>query len=72
MSDWLARLATDRGVTCATRGGDVLFFASTAVVTDVGPFVLPHVRVRCRSLRSNNRCRVEATRAVSSPFVPVC
>jgi hypothetical protein len=25
MSDWLARPATDRGVTCAARGGDVLF-----------------------------------------------
>jgi hypothetical protein len=23
-SDWLARLATDRGVACAARGGDVL------------------------------------------------
>jgi hypothetical protein len=25
MSDWLARLATDRGVMCVVRGGDILF-----------------------------------------------
>jgi hypothetical protein len=25
MSDWLAHLATDRGVTCVARGGDFLF-----------------------------------------------
>jgi hypothetical protein len=24
-SDWLARLTTNQGVMCATRGGDILF-----------------------------------------------
>jgi hypothetical protein len=42
------------------------------VVIVVGPFVLLHVRVHCRSLKSNNRRRVEVMRAVSSPFVLGC
>jgi hypothetical protein len=40
-----------------------------AVVITVGPFVILHVRVHCRSLKSNNRRRVEAKWVVSSPFV---
>jgi hypothetical protein len=36
------------------------------VVTAVGPFVLLHVRVRCRSLKSDNRRHAEVTRVVSS------
>jgi hypothetical protein len=38
-SDWLARLATDRRVTCAARGGDVLFsfHVNTLFARQVGP-----------------------------------
>jgi hypothetical protein len=43
-----------------------------AVVTAVGPFVILHVRVHYKSLKSNNLHRADATRAVSSPLVPGC
>jgi hypothetical protein len=42
------------------------------VVTTVGPFVILLVRVRYRSLKSNNHRRAEETRVYSSPFVPGC
>jgi hypothetical protein len=36
MSDWPARLATDRGVTCVTRKGDVLFLRQHTFGTPSG------------------------------------